>query len=90
VFLKDDKVKQLSKTHTFCEKIIPQTCFNIIYYLCRKAVKGGGADVSEDAMEHAVNLFLKEMAYSLCDGYSVNTGWFTVKAQIRFYNEWYE
>jgi hypothetical protein len=34
-------------------------------------------------MEHAVNLWLKEMAYSLCDGFSVNAGWFTAQACIR-------
>ena len=47
------------------------------------AVSRGGADVSAAAMEHAVNLFLKEMAYQLCDGYSVNTGYFTATANIR-------
>ena len=34
-------------------------------------------------MEHATELFLKEMAYQLCDGYSVNTGYFTAGTQIR-------
>jgi hypothetical protein len=34
-------------------------------------------------MEHAVSLFFKEMAYQMCDGYSVNTGWFTSGVHIR-------
>ncbi len=51
--------------------------------ICETAVSRGGADVSAPAMEHAVSLFLREMAYQLCDGYSVNTGWFTASTQIR-------
>ncbi|MDP9957890.1 hypothetical protein J2X97_003564 [Epilithonimonas hungarica] len=43
--------------------------------ICEAAVNRGGADVSAAAMEHATTLFLKEMAYQLCDGYSVNTGY---------------
>jgi hypothetical protein len=34
-------------------------------------------------MEHATDLFLKEMGYQLCDGFSVNTGWFTAGPQVR-------
>jgi hypothetical protein len=34
-------------------------------------------------MEHAVNLWLGEMGYQLCDGFSVNTGWFTASAHIK-------
>lgn len=51
--------------------------------ICEAAVNRGGADVSAAAMEHATTLFLKEMAYQLCDGYSVNTGYFTAGTQIR-------
>ncbi len=51
--------------------------------ICEAAVNRGGADVSAAAMEHAVELFLKEMAYQLCDGYSVNTGYFTASTNIR-------
>jgi hypothetical protein len=51
--------------------------------ICESAVARGGADISIAAMEHAVNLFLKEMGYLLCDGYSINTGWFTAGVQIR-------
>ncbi|MDR2653651.1 MAG: DUF4469 domain-containing protein [Prevotellaceae bacterium] len=51
--------------------------------ICESAVARGGADISAAAMEHAVNLFLKEMGYRLCDGFSVNTGWFTASVHIR-------
>lgn len=51
--------------------------------ICQTAVTRGGADVSAAAMEHAAELFLKEMAYQLCDGFSVNTGYFSASAQIR-------
>jgi hypothetical protein len=51
--------------------------------ICSSAVERGGADISEAAMGHAVNLWLKEMAYNLCDGYSVNTGYFTASAHVR-------
>ncbi len=51
--------------------------------ICESAATRGGADISAAAMEHAVNLWLKEMAFSLCDGFSVNTGWFTAGVGIK-------
>jgi hypothetical protein len=51
--------------------------------ICESAVSRGGADISSSSMEHAVNLFLKEMGYQLCDGFSINTGWFTASVLIR-------
>ncbi len=42
-----------------------------------------GATVSAEDMEHAVNLFFKEMAYLLCDGFSINTGYFTAQPNIK-------
>jgi hypothetical protein len=51
--------------------------------ICESAVSRGGADISAASMEHAVNLFFKEMGYSLCDGFSVNTGWFTAGVHIK-------
>lgn len=47
------------------------------------AISRGGADIAVHVMEHAVDLFLTEMAYLLCDGYSVNTGWFIVSVHIK-------
>jgi hypothetical protein len=51
--------------------------------ICEVAVSRGGSDISSAAMEHAVNLFLKEMSYQLCDGYSVNTGYFMARPQVK-------
>jgi len=50
--------------------------------VCESAVSRGGADVSAASMQHSVNLFFKEMAYLLCDGFSVNTGYFSVGAHL--------
>ena len=51
--------------------------------ICNSAVNRGGAATTAEAMEHTVNLFLKEMGYQLCDGYSVNTGYFTANTLIK-------
>ncbi|MDP4210728.1 MAG: DNA-binding domain-containing protein [Bacteroidota bacterium] len=50
--------------------------------ICESAVKRGGADVSAASMEHSLNLFHKEMAYLLCDGYSVNTEYYQASPLI--------
>lgn len=51
--------------------------------ICQAAVTRGGADISVSSMEHATELFLKEMAYQLCDGFSVNTGYFNASVSIK-------
>ena len=51
--------------------------------ICHSAATRGGANVSDAAMSHAVELFLKEMAYRLCDGFAVNTGYFTAMPVVR-------
>jgi hypothetical protein len=51
--------------------------------VCNSAVTRGGASVSAADMEHNVNLFFKEMGYQLCDGFSVNTGYFTATTLIK-------
>jgi hypothetical protein len=51
--------------------------------ICETAVTRGDADISASTMEHAVNLFHKEMGYQLWDGFSVNTGWYTAGPQVR-------
>jgi len=38
----------------------------------RAAATRGGANITAASMEHAVRLWLGEMAYQLCDGFSVN------------------
>jgi len=42
----------------------------------------GGYDGNHDEAVKTVNHFFKAMMYQLCDGFSVNTGWFTVNGQI--------
>lgn len=51
--------------------------------ICESAVSRGRADVTASAMQHAVELFLKEMEYRLCDGYSINTGSFTAIPSVK-------
>jgi hypothetical protein len=51
--------------------------------ICEVAVSRGGADISASSMAHAVNLFHREMSYQLCDGFSVNTGWYAAGPQVR-------
>jgi hypothetical protein len=68
----NDYIARVNSEHSLSVKQIAET-----------AVARGGADISAPAMEHAVNLFLKEMAYQLCDGFSVNTGWFTAAVHIK-------
>jgi hypothetical protein len=42
----------------------------------------GGYEGSYDEAVKTVHYFFKEMMYQLCDGFSVNTGWFTVNVHI--------
>jgi hypothetical protein len=51
--------------------------------VCNSSVERGGADIHAAAMEHAVELFHREMAYRLCDGFSVNTGWYNVSTHVK-------
>ncbi|MDR1680346.1 MAG: DUF4469 domain-containing protein [Prevotellaceae bacterium] len=51
--------------------------------ICETAVARGHADISAPAIEHATDIFLGEMGYQLCDGFTINTGWFTAAPQIR-------
>ncbi|MDR3260469.1 MAG: DUF4469 domain-containing protein, partial [Tannerella sp.] len=54
-----------------------------IRQICESASTRGGAGIPVAAMEHAVNLWLQEMAYQLCDGFTINTGWFTGTVHIK-------
>jgi DNA-binding domain/Domain of unknown function (DUF4469) with IG-like fold len=66
----------------FTAKTASERSLNV-QQICLSASNRGGADISASAMEHATELFLKEMAYQLCDGFSVNTGYFTANTTIR-------
>ena len=66
----------------YVARVISERTLNV-KEICNGAVTRGGAQTSAETMEHNVNLFLKEMAYQLSDGYSVNTGYFTANTLIR-------
>jgi hypothetical protein len=51
--------------------------------ICNSAVGRGNAPTTKEAMKINVDLFFKEMGYLLKDGYSVNTGYFTVSPYIK-------
>lgn len=51
--------------------------------ICRSAVTRGGAGIPASSMQYAVEQFLKEMEYKLCDGYSVNTGSFIATPSVK-------
>ncbi|GHV53929.1 hypothetical protein FACS1894181_17820 [Bacteroidia bacterium] len=40
--------------------------------ICKSAAGRGGADIYTPAMQHAVELFFREMGFQMCNGYSVN------------------
>lgn len=77
-----DNLLTRDNPNDFIARTISERSLNV-KQICESAVNRGGADVSAAAMEHATALFLKEMAYQLCDGYSINTGYFTAGTQIR-------
>lgn len=66
----------------FTARVISERTLNISD-VCKVAVSRGGAPTTAEAMEHNVNLFLKEMVYQLSDGFSINTGYFTANTLIR-------
>jgi len=77
-----DNVLTKDNPNDFIARTVSERSLNV-KEICEAAVNRGGADVTAAAMQHATDLFLKEMAYQLCDGYSVNTGYFTAGTQIR-------
>jgi hypothetical protein len=54
-----------------------------ISQICESAVNRGGADISASSIHHGVDVFMKEMAYLLCDGFSVNVGYFTASPLVK-------
>lgn len=51
--------------------------------ICRSAYNRGGADMPVDVLKYATGVVLKEMAFLLCDGYAINTGYFTGSPHIK-------
>ena len=66
----------------YSARVVSERSLNIPE-ICSSAVNRGGAATTPEAMEHNVNLFLKEMGYQLSDGYSVNVGYFTATTLIK-------
>ncbi|ADY53894.1 hypothetical protein Pedsa_3359 [Pseudopedobacter saltans DSM 12145] len=77
-----DNLLTKDKPSDFIARTASERSLNV-KQICEEAAGRGGADVSAAAMEHATELFLKEMAYQLCDGFSVNTGYFTASVTIK-------
>ncbi|GGG64556.1 DNA-binding domain-containing protein [Epilithonimonas arachidiradicis] len=77
-----DNVLTKDNSNDYIARTISERSLNI-KQICEIAVTRGGADISASAMEYTIELFLKEMAYQLCDGYSINTGYFTAATKIR-------
>jgi len=77
-----DNVLTKDNPNDFTARTISERSLNV-KQICQSAVSRGGADISASSMEHATELFLNEMAYQLCDGYSINTGYFTASTTIR-------
>ncbi|MDR1878522.1 MAG: DUF4469 domain-containing protein [Bacteroidales bacterium] len=50
--------------------------------LCEAAIARRGVYMSVSSMEDTVNQFLQEMSHQLCDGFSINTGYFTAGLHI--------
>jgi hypothetical protein len=50
--------------------------------ICTIMVTLTGFDGSFDTLHDYVNQFLDEMAYQLCDGFTVNNGYFTIRPNI--------
>jgi hypothetical protein len=50
--------------------------------ICAAMKNRGGYEGSADEAAKTVRHFFKEMMYQLCDGFSVNTGWFTVTVHV--------
>ncbi|SDI32163.1 protein of unknown function [Chryseobacterium taeanense] len=77
-----DNVLTKDNPNDFTARTTSERSLNV-QQICLSAANRGGADISASAMEHATELFLKEMAYQLCDGFSINTGYFTASTTIR-------
>ena len=76
-----DNVLTKDNPNDFVGRTVNECSLNV-KQICEIAVSRGGTDISAATMQHATDLFLKEMAYQLYDGYSVNTGYFKAGTQI--------
>jgi hypothetical protein len=76
-----DNVLTKDNPNDFIARISSERSLNIAQ-VSEMATRRGGSDISAPAMTHAVELWLGEMAYQLCDDYAINTGFFSAKMHI--------
>lgn len=69
-------------TNDMIARVMSERSLNI-KDICESATNRGGANIPATAMQYATELFLKEMTHLLCDGYSVNTSYFTASILIK-------
>jgi hypothetical protein len=81
--------------HDYIARVNPERTLNIPE-ICSAAIKRNGASTTEAIQKYNeavlgynVDLFLKEMTHQLCNGRSVDTGYFTARVRIKgvFSNE---
>ncbi|MDR2898364.1 MAG: DUF4469 domain-containing protein [Spirochaetaceae bacterium] len=66
----------------FIAKVISEKALTI-KEIAQSAAQRGGADLSAATIEHAAEHIFKEMTHNLCDGFSINTGYFTIQPLIK-------
>lgn len=77
-----DNLLTVENTNDMIARVLSERSLDI-KEICESATGRGGANISTEAMQYATELFLKEMTYLLCDGYSINTGYFTASIAIK-------
>jgi hypothetical protein len=66
----------------FSAKVVSERSIGI-REVAQSAVGRGGAPTTAAAMEHNVRLWLKEMAFLMKNGFSINAEYFTANVQVR-------
>jgi hypothetical protein len=54
-----------------------------VHDVSKSATSRGGANMTPETMTNAVELWFKEMAFRACDGFPINTRWFTVQPNVK-------
>lgn len=73
----------LSETaNNYIARVIAERSLSITE-VCTSAFARGGADASPEIVERHARIFLKEMAYLLCDGFAVNAEYFIATTLIK-------
>ena len=51
--------------------------------VCESAVSRGRSDVPAGTLQRAVDIFHSEASFLLCDGFTINTGYYSASAHIK-------